>query len=425
MNRYSVIEEKNPREIILLRSHKCKWGRCFFCDYIHDNMSDESRENLESILNSSWNMYLSDLEYKNSITKNTILNYSNNYNTLLAKFNGDSAVLAKKLMLVDDCCSKKNALYKLGFQDSKGSEELRNLVDYYSYYKIRKNDLRKVQTKKVALLYFNGVITSGVNKKGVLGSDSVEENINRIIKDKDILGVIIRINSGGGSSYDSEVIRRSISLLSENSLPVVVSMGNVAASGAYWASMASDYVIANKFTITGSIGAFGMFPTAKELLEDHIGLTFDNVKTAKFADSMYINKDLSEEEIEILNLQIDDIYNKFIDVVSIGRGLKKDYVKNIAEGRVYTGSQALDIKLVDEIGTMYDAKVKIAEILDVDVESLLLVDIIEKDDFKEIFMDTFMNTNIPLDTFKILNDIYDLQDRNNVYTYYPTSSIFF
>jgi protease-4 len=163
------------------------------------------------------------------------------------------------------------------------------------------------------------------------------------------------VNSPGGSAYASEVIQREIRNLKDSHKPVIVSMGNYAASGGYWVSTYADHIIAEPNTLTGSIGVFGMFFDVQKLFGDTLGVTFDSAKTGKFADFETISRPKTPEELALAQARVDDLYDKFVSKVSESRGIPKETVQEIAQGRVWTGQDALGLHLVDQIGGLEDA----------------------------------------------------------------------
>jgi protease-4 len=178
--------------------------------------------------------------------------------------------------------------------------------------------------------------------------------LRQIRQDESISAVVLRVNSPGGSVTASEAILREVRLIHKDK-PVIVSMGTVAASGGYWIATASDRVFAEPTTITGSIGVFGMFLNFQGLATDKLGLTFDTVKTGKFADAATVIRPKTEAELAIFQDSVDWVYDQFISKVTDARKLDRKVVEEIAQGRVWSGSEALKLKLVDELGGLADA----------------------------------------------------------------------
>ncbi|MCH6255949.1 signal peptide peptidase SppA [Puniceicoccaceae bacterium K14] len=212
----------------------------------------------------------------------------------------------------------------------------------------------------IAVVYAEGEIVTGNGNDGQIGGDKLAREIRQLRYDKSVKAIVLRVNSPGGSALASEVIQREVKLAQEQ-MPVVVSMGSVAASGGYWISAYSDRIFAQPNTITGSIGVIGLFMNFKEIANNH-GVTFDLVKTAKFADVMSPVRPKTEEEMALIQKGVDEVYDDFLDRVSEGRDLDRDHVAEIAEGRVWSGEDALEIGIVDELGGLGDAIAHAAEL---------------------------------------------------------------
>ena len=206
---------------------------------------------------------------------------------------------------------------------------------------------------KVAVVYAEGEIVDGDGQPGQIGGDSLARELRRIRQDASVKAVVLRVNSPGGSAAASDLIQREV-ILTRQAKPLVVSMGTVAASGGYWISTYGDRIFAEPGTITGSIGVFGLLPNLQKLANDH-GITFDEVSTAKMANPMTLARPKTPEELARIQSLVDRIYDQFLTKVSDSRGIPKDGVNEIAQGRVWSGQRALQLHLVDEIGGLQDA----------------------------------------------------------------------
>jgi protease-4 len=212
---------------------------------------------------------------------------------------------------------------------------------------------------RVAIVYAEGEIVDGTgHEEGYVFGEKTARLLREIRQDDDVKAVVLRVNSPGGSVSASEEIAREVTLLGKNKT-LVVSMGSLAASGGYWISTQSDRIFAEPTTITGSIGVFGMFMNFQGLMNDKLGLTFDTVKTGKFADAATITRPKTPEELAIFQDSVDWVYDQFLGKVTKGRKLDRAVVEEIAQGRVWSGSEALKLGLVDEIGGL-DAAIKYA-----------------------------------------------------------------
>jgi protease-4 len=205
----------------------------------------------------------------------------------------------------------------------------------------------------VAVLYLEGEIVDGWGELTNIGGDRFAAELRQLSKDADVKAVVLRVNSPGGSAFASEVIQHEIIALKAKK-PVIVSMGNYAASGGYWVSTYSDRIFAEPNTLTGSIGVFGMFIDVQKLLNS-VGVTFDSAKTGAYADFETISRPKTDLELALAQARVDDLYAKFLDKVATSRRIPLATLQTIAQGRVWAGSEALDLKLVDEIGGLESA----------------------------------------------------------------------
>lgn len=211
---------------------------------------------------------------------------------------------------------------------------------------------------EIAIVYAVGEIIDGEGNQSTVGSESMVKAIRKAREDKNVKAIVLRVNSPGGSSMASDVIAREIALC-KGKKPVVVSMGDVAASGGYYIAALADSIIALPNTITGSIGVFGLFPNMHELLTNKMGLTFESVKTGKYSDFGRVDQPLSETDRFYLQSMVNRIYDDFTGVVEKGRNLDSAFVETIAQGRVWTATQAQSKGLIDSYGGINDA-IKIA-----------------------------------------------------------------
>lgn len=228
-------------------------------------------------------------------------------------------------------------------------------INFISLDKYSKGvDFKKTGDSKIALIVAEGEIVDGKGSGSQVGSETFLEIIRKARLDKSIKAIVFRVNSPGGSSLASEVILREL-LLAKKVKPVVVSFGDVAASGGYYISSGADSIFAQPNTITGSIGVFALIPNMQGFLNNKMGITFDRVKTGPFADMISIDRPLSAGEKMFIQQSIDTVYHDFKSRVATGRKLSMDFVDSIAQGRVWTGERAKQIGLVDRIGNIQDA----------------------------------------------------------------------
>ena len=214
--------------------------------------------------------------------------------------------------------------------------------------------LRGTGSGKIAVVYADGDIVMGKNIKGSIASDDFRMLLQKIRADESIDALVLRVNSPGGSALASDIIWREIELI-KGKIPVIVSMGDVAASGGYYIASGADSIYADANTITGSIGVFTVIPNISGFMNNKLGISFDGVKTAPYADAPTVTRPLNTMEQKMLQSGVDSIYHTFKTRVAKGRKKSMDYVDSIAQGRVWLGSDAINVGLVDRIGTLNDA----------------------------------------------------------------------
>ena len=239
---------------------------------------------------------------------------------------------------------------KVGFDH----DDKLNLIDLSTYYSARLDRL-KGGDNEVAVLIAEGSIVDGSGDLGSIGDRKYVHELQKLTEDDDVKAVVLRVNSGGGSASSSENIWYAVEQLKAAGKPVVVSMGDYAASGGYYIAAAADSIFAEPTTITGSIGVFLTFPVVRELMEDKIGISFDTVNTTPAATAFSPFREMGEPERALLNQRTQSIYNTFLTRVADGRNLPVERVREIAGGRVYSGTRALEIGLVDRLGGLDDA----------------------------------------------------------------------
>ncbi len=357
MNYYKTALDKLGVTIHAFRSGKYK---DYLEPYLRDDMSAESREHNEQWISELWATYTNNVEQRRQLPPGSINDYVNNLDAHMALTEGDSAKLAIEKALVDKIQSRQDTDQMLIDTVGKSSEgNWYNGVGVKSY----PADIRKhptVEKNKVAVITAVGSIVDGHQPDGSIGSDSMVELLQQVKDDSDVKALIIRVDSGGGSAFASEVIRTEIIKLRAKKIPIYISMGSVAASGGYWISTAGDKSWAQPTTITGSIGVFGAFPTLENSLKK-IGINTDGVGTTELAGSMRLDRPLSEKAGKIVQQSVDSIYQRFITLVADTRKQEKSAIHEIAQGHVWTGTKAKEIGLVDELGTLKDVIAAIAQ----------------------------------------------------------------
>lgn len=325
-----------------------------------EDMSEANREQVRAYLQSFEDHYLSTVGGSRKIAPERL----DSLQDALAIFNPADAVkagLVDSLMYADQL--HKVMRQKAGLEADADKPAL-HTISVMKYYKALKDEGKLVDfgpDTMIAVVYAEGDIMSGKSRDGTVGSETMAKAIRELRKKDHVGAIVLRINSPGGSALASETIWREIDLTREKK-PITVSMGNVAASGGYYLAAPADKIFAQSTTITGSIGIFGMWMNMGELLEDQLGITSDTVKTAPYADAGNIFRSLQEREQEVIQDYVDAGYRLFLSRVAGGRGMDTSQVHKIAQGRVWTGSQAIEAGLVDYIGGLEDAIEKAGEL---------------------------------------------------------------
>ena len=308
--------------------------------YILEKMSDSNREQMNLILSSAWGSILNDISESRKISIEEL-------NAIADDIKIQTAEDAVKYGFVDKVMYKDEILEEL--RTKTGAKD----YDDINYISLRKYDNAKAipnnSKNEIAIIYASGEINSGKSKNEIMGSETISDAIRAARLDENVKAIVLRVNSPGGSALASDVMWREV-VLAKKVKPVVVSMGDVAASGGYYISCAANKIVADEKTITGSIGVFGVVPNAQGLFNNKLGITFDVAKTNKHADIMTIFKPLSAEEKDIIQIGVEKIYDDFIGKVAEGRGMTKEQVDSIGQGRVWLAVDAKKIGLVDEIG---------------------------------------------------------------------------
>jgi protease IV len=324
------------------------------------DMSPENREQTQTLLNDIWGTIVSDISEARHITPAEL-----------------QALVDSEGLIRPESALKHHLVTRIGYRDQiiddlkartgrKGSHQSFKQVAMSDYAaQVHETPLAFSHTGakaashdgKIAVVYAEGAIVDGKGQLDEIGSDRFSKEIRKFRLDNDVKALVLRVNSPGGSSSASEEIQREIRLTLKVK-PVVISMGSYAASGGYWISAYGTRIFAEPSTITGSIGVFGLSFDVEKLAND-FGLTFDRVKTGKFADAMTITRAKTPEELAIIQNMVDWIYDQFVKKVAEGRKIDPAKVEEIAQGRVWSGTAALKLGLVDEIGGL-DTAIKYA-----------------------------------------------------------------
>ncbi|MDT3405052.1 signal peptide peptidase SppA [Mucilaginibacter terrae] len=316
-----------------------------------NKMSDANRQQVTSYLGSLYNQFLTGVSTSRKISKDSLYVMANE---LRVHYPAD----ALKYKLVDGLKYKDEVLDELKKRtDISLSKDLKG-VDLAAYAKDsgadETGDKDKDSGNQIAMIYASGEINGGQGDDNTIGSERISAALRKARLNDKVKAVVLRVNSPGGSSLASDVIWREVSL-TKKVKPVIVSMGDYAASGGYYISCAADSIFAEPNTVTGSIGIFAILPNMQNFLNNKLGITFDGVKTGKFADLGDVSRPLTPEEHAILQDEINHGYDDFTKAVATGRKKSQEYINSIGQGRVWTGEQALKIGLVDRLGNINDA----------------------------------------------------------------------
>lgn len=318
--------------------------------FTSDHMSEADRAQTEALLSGVWTGLTDDIAPSRKITPDTLRKLADSHGILSA----DEAVslkLADRTAHIDEIIEE---LKTRGEEDpDTGSFAQVNMLDYLKL--LPKEPTLESSDDKIAVVYAEGEIVDGPGRNhDAFGGEWLASEIRRLRRDDTVKAIVLRVNSPGGSAFASEVARRELDLFKESGRPLVVSMGSLAASGGYWISAGADRIFAEKTTITGSIGVFGLMFDVKDLASG-FGVKFDGVKTSRYADMDSLSRPKTADEIALLQKFTDRIYGDFIGLVAKGRQLERGEVERIAQGRVWSGSSALGLHLVDEIGGLDSA----------------------------------------------------------------------
>jgi len=320
--------------------------------FIRDDASPESKEADLFWRGDVWQRYLADVARLRKTTPEALTASIESLPEGIAAVEGDSAQYAVRQKLVDGLKTREdveNLLVERGEADEDASGGFRQ-VGFFDYLRHAEGPAAAADRRpQVAVVVAEGNIVEGRQPPGTIGGDSTAALLREAREDDDVKAVVLRVNSGGGSAFASEIIRREIIGLKAADKPVVVSFGDVAASGGYWISMDADRIYADPSTITGSIGIFGLVPTFPRALEK-IGVHTDGVATTRMAGAFDLSRPLSPEVGQVIQSYIDKGYRDFITRVAQGRKRTPEQVDEIARGRVWTGTQARERGLVDEFG---------------------------------------------------------------------------
>lgn len=370
---YKNLLEKVGVEMQIIRHGKFKSA---IEPYILDKMSEANREQTTKFVGSIWQSVVEQIATSRAITPERV----NQIADSMTAFDAKGALRSK---LIDGLKYRDEIVDLLKQKVGVSSSDSLNMMEFSDYFTAPDPVKKKtIRSKKVAIIYAQGEIQSGEGSDEIIGSDRIAEAIRIARLDDKVKAIVLRVNSPGGSALASDVIWREV-VLAKMAKPVIASMGDVAASGGYYIACAADTIMAMPTTITGSIGVFGMIPNAKKLLNEKIGVSFDEVSTNANSGYGTLVAPMTPYQLAITQKSVEQVYDVFISHVAEGRGMTKAQVDSIGQGRVWSGTDAKQIGLVDLFGNLQDAVKLAASMAKLD-EYRVVEYPVQKDPFEEI-----------------------------------------
>ncbi len=354
--------------------------------FIRDDMSDAAKESATRWITQLWSAFVDDVATNRKIDAKVLNPTMDELLAEMKSVDGDLAQLAVKMGLVDELATRQDVRKLFAKEFGSDGKDSYNAIGYYDYLATMRPNLAPSEND-IAVVVASGTIMDGQQPRGTVGGDTVASLLRQARNDDKVKAVVLRVDSPGGSAFASEVIRNEVEALKEAGKPVVVSMSSLAASGGYWISMSADKIVAQPTTLTGSIGIFSVITTFEKGF-NKLGISTDGVGTSPFSGDG-ITTGLSTGASEAFQLGIEHGYKRFISLVGSNRDMSLDEVDKVAQGRVWTGQDALSFGLVDQMGDFDDA-VKLAAKL-AEVESYEIYWVEEPLSPTEQFIQEFMN----------------------------------
>lgn len=328
--------------------------------FVRNSMSEASREHNSGWITELWQRYTDKVEAHRQLDSGTIETFVNNLKDTLADNKDSFANLAKKTGFVDDVVSRVSLNNKLIERFGKEKDaDFFKAITYKRYLQEVKSPFPH-NSNNIGLIVASGTIVDGKAPEGRIGGASLAKLIRKAQNDDSLEALIIRVDSGGGSAFASEVIRDELINAKQQGLPIYISMSSVAASGGYWLATAAEEIWALPSTITGSIGVWGLLPNISESMK-RVGIHNDGFGTTSLSDLYQISRPLSPEAKQVFQTGVDNVYRQFINLVAEAREQTPEAIHKVAQGRVWTGQKALEFGLVDQLGTLDDLVASVAE----------------------------------------------------------------
>ena len=394
--------------------------------YIADEMSDAAKEANLDYLNILWDSYKDIVSRNRKMSSTEIQNLVDNADQILTNPDESTAEALLNYGLVDTLLprTKTRSYLKEIFGESEDKKSFAK-ISGYDYFRLIQSEEERASTKdRISVIVARGTIVDGVQPPGMIGGDSTSRLIREAHEDENVKAIVLRVDSGGGGVFASEQIRLELIEAKEKGITFIASMGNVAASGGYWISANADEIWASHNTITGSIGIFGLLPTFDRALAE-IGINSDGVSTSKLDLSGDVTQPLDKGLAKIIQSEIDYGYKRFIELVSDARDMPVEDVDKIAQGRVWAGSKAKELGLVDEIGDLEMAISRAAQLAGTDEYNIYYPT--QAIDWREqlikrfsgalsFFVPSYIKQNKLLqETVNILKDVDQLNDPKGLY----------
>lgn len=320
--------------------------------YTRMDMSEESRADNQALLNALWDRYLERVSANRGLSVDALQAYADNFPGLLNAAGGDMARVAFEQGLVDNIAGVDSFRRQVAAQVGEENGSFRQI--HYRDYLMATPQMSPTSSDQIGVIVAQGTIVPGAQPGGFMGADTVTDLIRQAQLDSSIKALVLRVDSPGGSAIASEQIRAALTQVQQANKPVVISMGSTAASGGYWISATADEIWASPATITGSIGVIGVIPTFELALEG-LGIGVDGVGTSNLSRSGDPLSGLNDAMKDVFQNSVDDTYQRFLQLVADGRNMTSEEVDGMAQGRVWTGEQAMELGLVDALGGLDQA----------------------------------------------------------------------
>ncbi len=325
--------------------------------FTNEKMSAENREQLDEMLSAIYDDVITKIAEARDLESTDLKNIIDDFKSRdISKLTGMN--LLDGIIYYDDLIDSMKSMISL-----PGNRNLKRIT--MNKYSMVPGGSSEYSRNRIAVIYANGEIHEGSGDEETIGMENITRELRKVRNNSNVKAVVLRVNSPGGSPLTSEQILHEVKLTNEQ-IPVVASFGSVAASGGYYIACGAGEIVCERYSITGSIGAFGIIPNLKGLFNDKLGITFDRIQKGKYSGLYNLTEPLNRRERTVIREKIDEIYSTFITHVAEGRNMSEEYVQEIAQGRVWSGLQAKEIGLVDDVGGLNEAIDRAADLAGID-----------------------------------------------------------